>query len=128
MPTPVLPTLFYHIIRGTVVKFVDCGFTASYYKVFTYIYTNPHRPPALLIRTPQMVTRRTQCSETRDMFRSSVGILWHVPWLIPTAAAISSTDWERLARTKVATSILRSFPTAHHPPNCLSPAQNVGAT
>jgi hypothetical protein len=38
---------------------------------------------------------------TQDMFRSSDRILWQVPWLIPDAA-ISSTVWERLARTNVA--------------------------
>jgi hypothetical protein len=32
------------LIRGTVIKFVDCGFIASYFKVFTYTYTDPHRP------------------------------------------------------------------------------------
>jgi hypothetical protein len=31
-------------IRGTVINFVDCGFIASYYKVFTYTYTDLHRP------------------------------------------------------------------------------------
>jgi hypothetical protein len=31
-------------IHGRVIKFVECGFIASYYKVFTYNYADPHRP------------------------------------------------------------------------------------
>jgi hypothetical protein len=27
-----------------VIKFVECGSIASYYKVFTYTYADPHRP------------------------------------------------------------------------------------
>jgi hypothetical protein len=32
------------ILSGRVIKFVDCGFIASYYKVFIYTYADPHRP------------------------------------------------------------------------------------
>jgi hypothetical protein len=31
-------------IRGRVVKFVECGFIATHYKVFTNKYTDPHPP------------------------------------------------------------------------------------
>jgi hypothetical protein len=40
--TKMRPLITRSIIRGKVIKFVDCGFIASYYKVFTY--TDPHRP------------------------------------------------------------------------------------
>jgi hypothetical protein len=68
------------------------------------------------------------------MFRTSDGILWQVPWLIPAAAAISSTILEWLAHTNFATSwILSSVLSVLGQqyaclPNCLSAVQNVCAT
>ena len=83
---------------------------------------NVRSSSALLTRSPQIVMRSTHwsyfrmrsrlCWVTRDMFRSSLRILKHVPWLTPITVARSYTDWERLARTNIATfSILGSVRT-----------------
>ena len=86
---------------------------------FVSSYDPVGKSSALLIRSLQIVmrlshwswarTRGTMCWVTCDLFRSSVRILKHAPWLTPTVAARSSTDWERLAFTNIITSsILRS--------------------
>jgi hypothetical protein len=50
------------------------------------------------------------CWVTWDMFRSSGRILWQVPWLMSPGAAAetSSTVWEQLACTNIATSCIFS--------------------
>jgi hypothetical protein len=80
------------------------------------------RSPQILMRSSGW-TRGTLCWVTRGMFTSPDRIMWQVPWLIPAAAAdaISSTVWQRSARTNVATSwILSSVLTDLGRPVCSS--------
>jgi hypothetical protein len=102
----------------------------SYYDQLRNVTTNAHVIIMLVLCQDAWSTMLSDM----DMLRSSDRILRQVPWLIPAAAAISSTIWVQLTRTNVATSwILSSVLTtlgyqyAHHLPNCFSPVQKIGA-
>jgi hypothetical protein len=72
-----LPYNTQHILRGTVIKFVGCGFNTSYYKVFTYTYTDPHSHCWPLCKSANIGIAPENIAETYWQEIPIRRLLWH---------------------------------------------------